>query len=143
MCNNNNTDCNCICEILKVILALQQNSCPGSCLDTCDRPQLGGGATCLACNTRPVILYTCCTESTPLAMPTTRDIAADPSVAFTTSRVFRVEKVENNCATFRVLIDNPDTTSLYPYVATNSFFTMNLDCVCEIKCLNDTFVECV
>ena len=142
MCNNDN-DCNCICEILKVILALQQNSCPESCLDTCDRPQLGGGPTCLACNTRPVILYTCCTESTPLAMPTTRDIVADPSVEFPTSRVFRVEKVEDNCATFRVLVDNPDTTSLYPYVATNSFFTMNLNCCCEIKCLNDTFVECV
>ena len=42
-----------------------------------------------------------------------------------------------------VLADNPDTTTsaTIPYVATNSFFTMNLNCVCCIRCLNDTFVE--
>ena len=142
MCNNDK-DCNCICEILKVIVALQQNSCPDSCLESCDRPILGGGGACPICNTRPVILYTCCNGSTPIEMPTTRDITADPTGEITTSRVFRVEKIEGNCATFRVLVDNPDTTSIYPFVSTNSLFTMNLDCVCQIKCLTDTYIECV
>ena len=51
MCNEKTT--NCIGEILKVILVLQQNACPESCLDSCDRPMLGGGPNCLVCNTRP------------------------------------------------------------------------------------------
>ena len=138
MCNNEN-NCNCICDILKVILALQQNACPDSCLDSCDRPVLGGGASCLVCNTRPVQLYTCCSINEPIAMPTTKD----PSETQTTSSIFRVEKLENNCATFRVLQPNPDTTSLNPYVTTNSFFTMNLDCCCICRCLSDTYVDCV
>src|SRR5574344_378853 len=142
MCNNE-TDCNCICDILKVILALQQNACPDSCLDTCDRPMLGGGANCLICNTRPVMLYTCCSGSTPISMPTTKDVSAASTASVTTSSVFRVEKIEGNCATFRVLADNTDTTSLNPYVATNSFFTMNLSCCCMCRCLSDTYVECV
>ena len=55
----------------------------------------------------------------------------------------RVEKVDGECATFRVLAANtdPNTSATMPYVATNSFFTMNLDCVCALKCLNDTTVE--
>lgn len=51
---------NCINEILCVILVLQENACPDNCLQTCDRPVLGGGTNCLICNTRPVMLYTCC-----------------------------------------------------------------------------------
>ena len=138
MCNNEN-NCNCICDILRVILALQQNACPDACLDTCDRPVLGGGTNCLLCNTRPVQLYTCGSQSTPISMPTTKD----PVEEQTTSSIFRVEKMENNCATFRVLQPNPDTTSLNPYVATNSFFTMNLNCCCICRCLSDTYVDCV
>ena len=49
MCNKNNQDPNSIADILKVILVLQQNACPDSCLDTCDRPMLGGGTSCLVC----------------------------------------------------------------------------------------------
>ena len=63
-CNNNNSS-NSIADILKVILILQQNACPETCLDSCDRPMLGGGVNCLICNTRPVMLYTCCGNGTP------------------------------------------------------------------------------
>ena len=142
MCNKNNQDPNSIADILKVILVLQQNACPDSCLDTCDRPMLGGGTSCLVCNTRPVMLYTANGNSVPWNMPTTKDVtAACGTAGVTCSSIFRVEKVENNCATFRVLQDNPDTTSLYPYVATNSFFTMNLSCLSCLRCLSDTYVE--
>ena len=137
-CNNNNNQGNCISGILRVILALQQNACPDNCLDSCDRPLLGGGTSCLICNTRPIMLYTCCGNGTPWAMPISKD-----ALGGDTSSVFRVEKVEGNCATCRVLAPNPDTSSLYPYVSTNSLFTMNLDCCCTIRCLSDTYVECV
>ena len=141
MCNNNNetnTCENCIADILKVILLLQQSVCQNdTCLQTCDRGFLGQNCTTF-CNTRPIVLYTCSSGSTPLAMP----ISKDPAVT-TTSNVFRLEKLDGCCATFRVLEKNPDQESVYPYVATNSFFTMNLGCVCCLRCLDDTFVECI
>ena len=126
--NSNSTSSSCINEILNVILVLQQNACPDSCLDSCDRPVLGGGPNCLICNTRPIELYTCGSNGVALSMPTSKD----PVTGGTTSQVFRVEKVDKNCCTCRVLEDNPDTTSLNPYVATNSFFTIDLGCVCCI-----------
>ena len=146
MCNNDNNSNsnNCIADILKVILILQLDACgPDSCLDTCDRPVLGCG-TPISCNTRPVTLYTCCGNGTPWTMPTTKSVVdCDGTLTDTCSAVFRVEKVEDNCATFRVLVPNTDTTSLCAYEATDSFFTMNLNCVCAIKCLNDTCVDCI
>lgn len=69
MCNNENNHGNCIMEILKVILVLQENACPDNCLDSCDRPVLGGGPNCLICNTRPVMLYTCCGNGAPCPVP--------------------------------------------------------------------------
>ncbi len=136
---SNSNSSSCIAEILNVILVLQQNACPDSCLDSCDRPVLGGGPNCLVCNTRPIELYLCGCCNTALAMPTSKD----PVAGGTTSTVFRVEKVDNNCCTCRVLDVNPDSTSLNPYVATNSFFTLDLSCCCAIRCLSDTYVECV
>ena len=129
---------NCINEILCVILVLQENACPDNCLQTCDRPVLGGGTNCLICNTRPVMLYTCGGNGTT--------VCSNPQVnncSYECSNVFRVEKIEGNCCTFRVLADNTDETSVYPYVATNVFFTMDCDCLCCIRCLSDTYVDCL
>ena len=136
MCNNNdNNNQNCIQEILQVINVLQSNACPDNCLLSCDRPALGGGSNCVICNTRPIMLYTCCGNGVAWSMP----ISKDPAIT-TTSNVFRIEKIDGCCATFRVLAENTDETDINPYVATNSFFTMNLNCVCSLRCLNDTFV---
>ena len=149
MCNNDtSSSCNCISEILTVICILQENAnCSDACLDTCDRGFLGNSAVCLSCNTRPIMLYTCCGNGLPWSMPTTKDnISCEVGTNSTTcSTVFRVEKIDGCCATFRVLAENTDdaTSGTIPYVATNSFFTMNLNCVCAIKCLNDTVVECI
>ena len=147
MCNNNNDaeSCRCIAEILTVIHVLQQNAdrCGDSCLDTCDRGFLGCGTSSLGCNTRPVVLYTCCGNGTPWSMPTTKENVICGQEGAVCSNVFRIEKIDGCCATFRVLAENTDTTSIYPYVATNSFFTMNLNCVCALRCLQDTFVECL
>lgn len=132
MCNNTS---NCISEILNTINILQNNAeCGDACLDTCDRGFLGCQTTTYKCNTRPVMLYGC--NGTVWSMPTTKE----PSEQETTSSIFRVEKVDNGCATFRVLAPN-ETETLSPYVATNVFFTMNLDCCCCLRCLNDTYVE--
>ena len=139
-CNSKNSG-DCINEILNVILVLQENACPENCLDTCDRPMLGGGPYCLVCNTRPVCIYTCCGNGTAWSMPVSKEAPTSGEVA--TSSVFRVEKIEGNCCTFRVLAPNTDESSIYPYVSTNSFFTMNCSCICSIRCLNDTYVDCV
>ena len=145
MCNNENSnECRCISEILKVINILQNNAeCTDACLDTCDRGFLGVSIASVALNTRPIMLYTCAGNGTPWSMPTTRDNVTCGDEGVICSNVFRVEKVDGCCATFRVLADNPDTTEAEttPYVTTNSFFTMNLNCVCALRCLNDTFVE--
>lgn len=139
MCNNNG-DSKCIADILKVINILQNNAeCADDCLDTCDRGFLGNSVVSFAYNTRPVMLYTAFSNGiTAWSMPTTREDETDE-----VSSVFRVEKIDDNCATFRVLAPNtdPDTSAIRPYVITNSFFTMNLNCVCAIRCLNDTVVE--
>ena len=76
MCNNNTetNSGNCIAETLKVIQILQQNVCPESGLDSCDRPMLGGSPNCIVCNTRPIMLYTCAGNGTPFSMPTTKEI---------------------------------------------------------------------
>jgi len=140
MCNNNETNTceNCIADILKVILLLQQSVCQNdTCLQTCDRGFLGQNCTTF-CNTRPIVLYTCSSGSTPIAMP----ISKNPNET-TTSTVFRLEKLDDCCATFRVLAPNTEPTEAFPYEATNSFFTINLSCVCIIRCLEDTFVECI
>lgn len=147
MCNNENNQCGCISEILTVISILQKNaSCTDACcLDTCDRGFLGCGNTSLGCNTRPIMLYTCCGNGTPWSMPTTKTDGTCGDADVVCSSVFRVEKIDGCCATFRVLANNPDpdTVATIPYVSTNSFFTMNLNCVCSLRCLNDTFVECI
>ena len=137
--NNCNANCeNGILEILQVINVLQTNACPEGCLLSCDRPALGGGTNCVICNTRPIMIYGCGSNGTQWSMPISRDTTID-----TTSNIFRVEKVDNNCVTFRVLVPNTDTTSIYPYTSTDSLFTISIDCICAIRCLNDTYIECV
>ena len=132
-----NTCCNnCLADLLKVILILQDNAdCGDACLDTCDRGFLGQQFSTTFYNTRPIVLYTYNTGNTPLTMP----ISKDPTET-TTSSIFRIEKLDKCCATFRVLVATTaeDVTT---YTSTNSFFTINLDCLCIIRCLGDTFVE--
>ena len=134
--DRNNCCNNCLADVLKVILILQESAeCGDSCLDTCDRGYLGQQFSAIFYNTRPVVLYTCNTGSTPLEMP----ISKSPTET-TTSSIFRIEKLDECCATFRVLVATTveDVTT---YTSTNSFFTINLDCLCVIRCLDDTFVE--
>ncbi len=146
MCNrkNDNTCCcdSCIAEILQVICVLQANACPTACLNSCDRPVLGGGSNCVVYNTRPIMLYTCCGNGEPWRMPVSRTNSSCEGNQ-ESSCVFRVEKVDGCCVTFRVLAPAIETNCIYPYVATDSIFTMDLNCCCCVRCLNDTFVDCL
>jgi len=148
--NKSSGEGNCIAEILSVINILQRNACPDNCLESCDRPTLGGGDNCLICNTRPVQIFTCLGNGVPFSMPTNKDlvtVCSNPEEITDNSEccssVFRIEKIEGNCATFRVLAPNPNHKNKLPFIGTNSFFTFNLDCACAIRCLSDTFVECI
>ena len=117
-------------ETLNYILTLQKNSgCNNACDESCTRPFLGPTSeTCF--NTRPITLFTCCT-GTNWTMPYELNGVAG------TSTVFRIENVEGNCATFRVLIPGENNT----YTLSNSFFTIDLSCVLAMQCLRDTFAN--
>ena len=59
---------------------------------------------------------------------------------------FSQDDSKRNCLTnildtILCLQEKKDSCCEEPYVSTNSFFTINLDCVSAIKCLADTFVS--
>ena len=136
MCNNNinNNDCSCFSRIIEKIICLQQQSDAVDSLSGCDRPFLGSVNTTLSLNTRPITFYGC--DGDEFVFPYTLNGVAGES------GVFRVEYLDECCCKCRVLAPNPDTTTVttYPYVSTTDFFTINLKCICAIKCLNDTYV---
>ena len=127
-------DRSCLTSILETILCLQ-NSKDESCeVLGCDKPYLGPTPSLVCYNTRPINLYNCttgCRWSFPYTLGSVNG----------TSSVFRLENLEGNCCTCRVLAQNPDTSSSEPYVLTSTFFTINLDCVSAIKCLPDVLVS--
>lgn len=134
MCNGSNKEnSECLAEILESILSLQQvrnESCDDN---TCSRPFLGPSNNIICFNTRPLNLYSCC-NNVLWRIPFTLNGTSS------TSTVFRIENLDDECATFRVLATNPDTTSMFPYVATEDFFTIRLSCIGALKCLGDTNV---
>ena len=127
-------DKSCLTSILETILCLQ-NSKDESCeVLGCDKPYLGPTPSLVCYNTRPINLYnstTGCRWSFPYTLGSVNG----------TSSIFRLENLEGNCCTCRVLAQNPDTSSSEPYVLTSTFFTINLDCVSAIKCLPDVLVS--
>ncbi len=134
-----NNSCSCLTDTLCTIIKLQkQGECIDSGLATCDRPYLGINSNSSVYNTRPISFYTCATN-TAWSMPYTLNGIEG------TSTVFRCEAVEDCCCTCRVLAPNPEvaTSALTPYVATDSFFTINLNCIGALRCLNDTYVPCI
>ncbi len=125
----NNDSC-CFAKILKSIEILQNNS-NDSCLceNGCDRPFLGPNSEILCYNTRPVQFYNRNGELFTVTY-TVGDVV-------NTSNTFRVEKVSNCCCKCRILNVSDDGT----ISSTNSFITINLKCICALKCLNDLILE--
>jgi len=125
--------CNGITEILMNIACLQhkaeeQEERQIGCL----RTHLGSCAERFEFNTRPIEIFS--DEDRKWVMP----FGNNDQHA---SSVFRVEKVCNHTATFRVLA--PTGNPEFPYEKTNSFFTVNINCLCAIRCLCDVHVPCI
>lgn len=138
-----NNEC-CFKNILCIIENLQNNVEKLENINcSCDRPFLGnccGNSPCFY-NTRPVTFYTCNNEL--ITIPYT--LTYNGTTITGTSSVFRVEKVNECCCTCMVLAPNPNAEEAVdaPYVATNSYTNINLNCVCAIRCLPDTFINCI
>lgn len=126
-----NNDTCCLAKILKVIDILQKE-CSNECVrEGCDRPFLGLNG-CYIYNTRPITLYT---RSGDLF-----NVNYYLNNQLTTSSVFRVENVKGCCATLRVL-NAPTLEDSSTFTATSEFVTVNLECFCILRCLDDTFLE--
>lgn len=120
--------------ILNLILTLQKNICCNEEIcEGCTRPFLGPSSNCAVYNTRPITLYSCCTGNL-WTMPFSLNGTTG------TSSVFRIENVEGNCATFRILTTPTEQTDDVTYIYTDSYFTIDLSCILAIQCLPDTFV---
>ena len=120
-------------ETLNFILKLQKNACCEECQEGCTRPFLGPTENTICYNTRPITLFTCCTG-------TNWTFPYEANGTTGTSTVFRIENIEGNCATFRVLV--PTTTDEgTTYSFSNSLFTIDLSCVLAMQCLPDVFAS--
>lgn len=128
-----NKEC-CLANILKVIDVLQRNADICESLDEgCTKPFLGTFTLGDIYNTRPVTFYS--KDGTLYTVSYTLNGTTE------TSSVFRVEKVKDCCVTLQILAPNPTPTTNRPYVATNQFITINLECICVLQCLEDVIVD--
>lgn len=126
---------NCLARILNVIKVLQNNAEKIECQDnTCTRPFLGLNTEIICFNTRPVTLYKC--DNSPITLNYTSASGEE-----LTTNVFRVESVSNDSVGVLLLEGTTDTLGNTTYTSTNTFATINLGCVCAIKCLPDTTVN--
>lgn len=130
MCDEERNECGCINDILKRILLLQKQDFDNECYAGCDKPFLGPVCTTICYNTRPIMLFNCCSGS-PWSFPYTVDgVTGD-------STIFRIEALDDCCCTCRVLYTNGEGE----VTATNDFFTLDLKCIGAIKCLADVSVD--
>ena len=117
---------NCLACILKVIDILQ-NKAETCCNEnnTCTRPVLGTLTDNICYNTRLITLYRC--DNSLITLPYIfNDVPA-------TTTIFRVQSVSDNAVGVLLIRDNGDGT----YTNTNTFATINLSCVCAIRCIGD------
>lgn len=120
---------NCLANILKVINVLQNNAeedCPTN--NSCTRPFLGEFPQVVCFNTRLVTFYRC--DNSLVELPYTLD-GVD-----STTTIFRVENVGCDSVTVLLIEDNGDGT----YTNTNTYATINLGCICAIRCIGDTTI---
>lgn len=126
---------NCLARILNVIKVLQNNAEKTECQDnTCTKPFLGLNTEFVCFNTRPVTLYRC--DNTLITLNYTNQSGEE-----LTTSIFRVESVSNDSVGVLLLEATTDTSGNTTYVSTNTFATINLGCVCAIRCLPDTIVN--
>lgn len=134
----NENNC-CFAKTLKLIDILQRSSENNECFDnSCSRPFLGINVPSLCFNTRPVTFYGCNNNLITVNYST----VINGETLTGTSSTFRVEKVDDGCVVLSILIPNPDTAdTIRPFINTRDTITINLGCVCALKCLGDTIVD--
>lgn len=134
----NENNC-CFTKTLKLIDILQRSSENNECFDnSCSRPFLGVNVPSLCFNTRPVTFYGCNNNLITVNYST----VINGETLTGTSSTFRVENVDDGCVVLSILIPNPDTTdTIRPFINTRDTITINLGCVCALKCLGDTIVD--
>ena len=126
---------NCLAKILNAIKVIQNNAEKIDCQDnSCTKPFLGITTNVLCFNTRPIMLYLC--NNNPITLNYTNSAGE----TLTTS-IFRVESVTDDSVGVLLLNEETSETGETTYESTNTFATINLDCVCAIRCLNDTIVN--
>lgn len=139
-CENKEKSCGCIGDLLRKILMLQKQDFDGGCQATgCDKPYLGPVCNSVCYNTRPIMLFNCCTGEA-WSFPYTINGVTNYST------VFRIESIDDCCATCRILYlnceNNENNRNNHDnYSGTSEFFTIDLNCVGAVKCLADTFIE--
>ena len=120
---------NCLASILKVINVLQNNAIDNCDINnSCTRPFLGDIPNVTCFNTRLITLYRC--DNSLVTLPYTLNGTA------ATTTIFRVENVSCNTVTVLLIQDNGDGT----YTNTNTFATINLGCICAIRCIGDVTI---
>ena len=125
---------NCLAKILNVINVLQNNAEKLDCDDlSCTKPFLGLNNTLLCFNTRPVTLYLCNNLPVTLSYTNTEGTEA-------TTTIFRVESVTNDSVGVLLLEESTDASGNTTYLSTNTYATINLECICAIRCLPDVIV---
>ena len=126
---------NCLARILNVIKVLQDNASRIDCQDnSCTKPFLGITNNTLCFNTRPIMLYLCNNDSISLNYTNS---SGEEAVTST----FRVESVTNDSVGVLLLEESTDPEGNTTYITTNTYATINLKCVCAIRCLTDTIVN--
>ena len=116
----------CLANILKVINVLQNNAEENCDVNnSCTRPFLGNIPEVVCFNSRLVTFYRC--DNSLVTLPYTLNGAQD------TTTIYRVESVSKNAVTVLLVRDNGDGT----YTNTNTFATINLACICAIRCVGD------
>lgn len=121
---------NCLKDILKVINVLQNNA-SDDCEEnnSCTRPFLGNFPEIVCFNTRLVTFYRC--DNSLITLPYTLDETT------CTTTIFRIQNVSDNAVVVLLIQDNGDGT----YTNTNTFATINLGCICAIRCIGDTTIN--
>ena len=121
---------NCIKNLLKVICLLQNNSSNKYCFNNnCIKPFLGPAENCNCYNTRVITLYN---KNGELF---TADYL-DSSNVSNSSSLFRIESINDDCCILTILSNNGNE-----YTSTNQGITININCICAIKCLDDIFLN--
>ena len=120
---------NCIKNLLKLIHVLQDNSKNLSCLDEgCLKPFLGPSLVDTCYDTRVITLYT---KNGELFTANYYDDNNVVNMSF----LFRIQKVDDDCCTLLILVNDGDE-----YISTRQTITVKISCICAIKCIEDTVV---